>query len=106
MLSEDLEEGFPIMFSLFSERARLANMRAVLEQVGRRIQSRVSVRLWDGSVVPLGPDADPNVCLRLNSAGVVSSLLRRPTLDNFLRHWTTGRIDIEGADLHTFTGMA
>jgi cyclopropane-fatty-acyl-phospholipid synthase len=94
------------MFSLFSDRGRLANLRAVLAEVGQRVQSRISVRLWDGSVVPMGPDADPNVCLRLGSSGVVSSLLRRPTLDNFLRHWTTGRIDIEGADLHTFTEMA
>src|SRR4051794_36589721 len=94
------------MFSLFSDESRLTAARAVLERLRPRLQSRVCVRLWDGSVVPLGDDADPSVCLRVGSPGVISSLLRKPTLDNMMCHWATGRLHVEGADLHTFVELA
>lgn len=86
--------------------SRLESLRQVLRTVGECVGSRVSVKLWDGSVVPLGPDSDPNLCVVLHGPGVVGSLLRRPTLDNLLNHYATGRIDFEGADLYTFAEAA
>ncbi|MEM7178899.1 MAG: cyclopropane-fatty-acyl-phospholipid synthase family protein [Pseudomonadota bacterium] len=56
----------------------------------------ISVRLWDGSVEPLGRDAPPGLAVRIETPGVVPSLLRRPTLDRAIRHYAHGRIDIEG----------
>jgi cyclopropane-fatty-acyl-phospholipid synthase len=91
---------------LFSDQSRLAALRAVLQRVGGCLGSRISVKLWDGSVVPLGPDADPDLCLAIHSSGVVSSLLRCPTLDNFVRHYAAGRIEVQGADLYTFAEQA
>ena len=55
--------------------------------------------------MPLGPNADPDLCLDIHGPGVISSLLRRPTLDNLLAHYATGRIDPRGADLHTFAEL-
>src|SRR5205807_6462080 len=81
-------------------------LRAVLERVAPCVDSGISVRLWDGSVIPMGPHADPKLCLALHGPGVIGSLLRRPTLDNLLTLYATGRIEMQGADLYTFAEQA
>ncbi|MCA9073363.1 MAG: class I SAM-dependent methyltransferase, partial [Planctomycetaceae bacterium] len=63
---------------------------------------RVSVRLWDGSIFPLGRDSDPNVYLSVSDSGVFGSLLRRPTVENVVMHYARGQIDFHGADPITF----
>src|SRR6266540_2534993 len=87
--------------ALFSSRARLRNLHAVLGRVAECLDSGISVRLWDGSVVPLGPNADPKLCLAIHGPGVIGSLLRRPTLDNLLTLYASGRLEVHGADLYT-----
>ncbi|MEM9371006.1 MAG: cyclopropane-fatty-acyl-phospholipid synthase family protein [Pseudomonadota bacterium] len=56
----------------------------------------MSVRLWDGSLEPLGRDVPEGTAIRIETPGVLPSLLRRPTLDRAIRHYAHGRIDIEG----------
>jgi cyclopropane-fatty-acyl-phospholipid synthase len=81
---------------------QLTAARTFIEQLALQLNSRVSVRLWDGTMVPLGEDVDPNLFLSISGPGVVGSLLRRPTSDNLLRHYARGHIDFHGADIHTF----
>lgn len=50
----------------------------------------------------MGDDADPDLCVAIQSAGVISSLLRRPTLENLVRHYATGGIEVRGGDLISF----
>lgn len=95
-----------MVLALFSSRARLAALRDVVRHVAEHIDLPISARLWDGSVLPLGRQARPDVCLAVRGPGVISSLLRRPTLDNLFRHYATGGLDIEGADLQTFAELA
>jgi cyclopropane-fatty-acyl-phospholipid synthase len=90
----------------FSDRGRLASLRAVLERAAGRLDARFCVELWDGSVVPLGRNADPNFRVVLSGPGVVSSLLRKPTLENFMQHYAAGRIDFRGGDLIAFGELA
>jgi cyclopropane-fatty-acyl-phospholipid synthase len=78
----------------------------VIERVAGCLGSRISIRLWDGSIIPLGPDADPNLCLAIHGPGVVSSLLRWPTLDNLIQHYAAGRLEVQGSDLYTFIEQA
>jgi len=81
---------------------QLAAARTLIEQLADQMDSRVSIRLWDGSTIPLGTDVDPSLCLSISGPGVVGSLLRWPTPDNLLRHYALGHIDFHGADIHTF----
>lgn len=91
------------MFGRKSRHKRqLAAARRLIEQLALQFNSRISIRLWDGTKLPLGQEADPNLFLSISSPGVVGSLLRRPTSDNLLRHYARGHIDFHGADLHTF----
>ncbi len=80
--------------------------RAFLEHLAQQLDAPLSVRLWDGSVVPLGKNVQPELVLSLSGPGVIGSLLRRPTPDNLLRHYARKQIDFHGADLYTFIETA
>src|SRR6185295_19043556 len=92
--------------SIFNGGMRLRAARAVLERLAPLLDVRFCVRLWDGSVVPLGEDANLDWCIAISGPGVISSLLRRPTLDNLIQHYAAGRIDFQGTDLFSFWEMA
>ena len=81
---------------------QLAAARTLIEHVALQFDNRVSVRLWDGTKVPLGRNVDPDLLLSISGPGVIGSLLRWPTPDNLLRHYARGHIDFHGADIHTF----
>ena len=59
----------------------------------------VAVRLWDGSLEPLGPVDDDSPVVHVTSPGVLPSLVRRPSLDRLIRHYAHGRIELEGGTL-------
>lgn len=86
--------------SLFrpSEEKLLQSAKRLVTHFARVLDSRVSIRLWDGSILPLGPDADPDLFLSIRDSGVIGSLVRRPTLENIVRHFARGQIDFHGAD--------
>src|SRR5207244_8944376 len=80
--------------------------RAALDLVAKALDIPVSVRLWDGSLVPLGRAADSPLHLSVGGPGVAGALLRRPTLENLLRQYAAGGIDFHGGDLMEFAGIA
>lgn len=63
------------------------------------LNAHFSLRLWDGSVVPLGDSPVPGLNLAINEPGVLPSLLRRPSLDRLIRHYAHGHLDIEGGTI-------
>jgi cyclopropane-fatty-acyl-phospholipid synthase len=81
---------------------QLVAARRLIEQLALQLNNRISVRLWDGSIIPLGRQVDPKLLLSISGPGVIGSMLRRPTADNLLKHYALGHIDFHGADLHTF----
>ena len=89
----------------FSERKKLETARRLLEDIGAMVNLRFSIRLWDGSMVPLGRDVDPNYFLSINGPGVLGSLLRKPTHENLLKHYAKGHIGIHG-DIIDFVALA
>ena len=76
--------------------------RTILEQLAPRFSGGVSIRLWDGTMVPLGRNVSPDIFLSISGPGVIGSLLRWPTPDRLLRLYASGHIDVHGADIHTF----
>jgi len=60
------------------------------------------IRLWDGSSIAMGDDADPEIYISISSPGVLGTILRRPTLENVLVQYATGGIEYHGCDLITF----
>lgn len=87
---------------LFSPERQLAAARTFFEQLGELLDSRISVQLWDGSVIPLGENADSNFFLSVASPGVLGSILRKPTAETLLAHYASGAIDFHGGNILEF----
>ncbi len=82
-----------------SEERQLQIARKLFAEVGEQLDVDLSVKLWDGSVIPLGEDATNELLLIIRHPGVITSLLRRPSLDVLIRHYVKGMIDFEGGTL-------
>lgn len=74
----------------------LAAARRAIALVREAADLPFSIRLWDGSLEPLGAEAPPDLAIRIASPGVIASLLRGPSLDRLIRHYAHGKIDLEG----------
>lgn len=90
--------------SLFrpTEPELLHSVKGLIPHLVEAMDSPVSLRLWDGSIHPLGRNSDPNLYLSISDSGVIGSLLRRPSVENVMMHFARGQIDFHGADLLTF----
>ncbi len=82
-----------------SERRQLDAAHRVLKHLSEILDIPLSVRLWDGSVVPLGRKADKDLFLVIEGPRTVSTILRNPTLENVFRHYAVGKIDLQGGSL-------
>ena len=63
-----------------------------------RLNAAVSIRLWDGSVIPLGNNVIPGLEISIAGPGVAGAFLRWPTADTLLRLYATGGIGYSGGD--------
>ncbi len=84
----------------------LAAARDIVGHMAERLDAPFAIELWDGSVVPLGPNADPSLRIRLAGPGVIGAIARRPRLETVIRQYATGGIDFVGADMLTFIEKA
>jgi cyclopropane-fatty-acyl-phospholipid synthase len=80
--------------------------RELVEHLRGRLNSPISVRLWDGSLVPLGDNPQPGLEISISGPGVLGTLLRSPRADTLLRLYARGAIDYRGADLVAFIESA
>lgn len=87
----------------FSAATQIESIKKVLTTVADPLDLNVSVRLWNGDVVPLGNEVDGRFVISLSGPGVVGSLVRKPTLETLVRLYATGHIDFEGGDLIEFS---
>jgi cyclopropane-fatty-acyl-phospholipid synthase len=86
----------------FSAETQLRSIKKLLSAVADPLDLNVSVRLWNGDVVPLGPSTDGKYTIDLSGPGVIGSVMRRPTLETLVRLYATGHISFEGGDLIEF----
>jgi cyclopropane-fatty-acyl-phospholipid synthase len=78
---------------------QLEAARSLAAELGQRLDLNAFLVLWDGSKTPLGANVNGPFEIRIAGPGVVGSLLRRPTLDNFIRHYVEKGIDFSGGTL-------
>ncbi len=68
-------------------------------EVAHGLDLDAKLRLWDGTRIPLGQSSESGLEITIASPGVISSLLRRPSLDRLIRHYAHGQIGLEGGTL-------
>ncbi|MCP4936727.1 MAG: class I SAM-dependent methyltransferase [bacterium] len=73
--------------------------RKLFAEIGEQLDVDLCVKLWDGSIVPLGEDVTSDLMIIIKHPGVITSLMRRPRLDVIIRHFIKGMIDFEGGTL-------
>jgi cyclopropane-fatty-acyl-phospholipid synthase len=78
---------------------RLDAARRLIRHVGDQLQATLSVRLWNGEVVGLGPQARGDLLIALNSDLALTRLVRRPRLVTIIELLASGDIGIEGGTL-------
>ena len=74
-------------------------IRRIASDIADHINAPISLRIWTGERLPLGTDAPPEPAIVINEPGAIGALLRRPTLDRFLRLYAHGKIGFEGGTL-------
>jgi cyclopropane-fatty-acyl-phospholipid synthase len=80
----------------------LAAARELIAILAEKLDLNASVRLWDGSRHPLGPKVTGPFEIVIANPRVIGALLRRPTLDNLIRHYVDKSIDFTGGTLIDF----
>jgi cyclopropane-fatty-acyl-phospholipid synthase len=65
--------------------------------IAPHLQGDLSLELWNGEVVPLGPGARDDIRLVIRSPAVVRRLLLRPSLMSIIELYASGALDIIGA---------
>lgn len=70
--------------------------RRIVEHLALHLQAQLSVKLWDGSIVPLGPDATSEVVIAVRSPAAVRRLILSPRLRTVFELYAAGDVDIEG----------
>ena len=78
---------------------QLEAARTLARELGDKLDLNASLRLWDGSLTPLGRNVTGPFEIAIADAGVIGSLLRWPTLDNFIRQYVDKGIDFSGGTL-------
>ena len=76
-----------------------AAARRILNHLAGLLQVPVSVRLWDGSTVPLGTSDTAGRTILITGPGVLGTLVRKPSLDTLFRLYAKGQITYEGTNL-------
>jgi cyclopropane-fatty-acyl-phospholipid synthase len=80
--------------------------RHVFEHLAKTIDVPFSLRLWDGTTIPLGRTGANGPCIRVAGPAVLGALLRRPSFDHVFRRYVRGDIEIEGGDLISLARVA
>ncbi|MBR0682286.1 class I SAM-dependent methyltransferase [Roseomonas eburnea] len=78
---------------------RIAALRRFAEHVAELAPLDLSVRLWDGTVLPLAPGARGDLTVAIATPAALTRLVRRPRLPTVVELIAEGAVDLEGGTL-------
>ncbi|MGZ8370481.1 MAG: class I SAM-dependent methyltransferase, partial [Caulobacteraceae bacterium] len=79
-----------------SEDPRLSAARQIVAHVAEHLQADLSLRLWNGEVLPLGPGARADIQIAVNSPLAVKRLMLKPGLMTLFELFAENELDIVG----------
>jgi cyclopropane-fatty-acyl-phospholipid synthase len=78
---------------------QLRAAKRLLSHLADILQADLSVRLWNGDLVPLGPRASSTPAIDIRSPRALTRLARSPRLSTVFKLLVAGDVDIEGGTL-------
>jgi cyclopropane-fatty-acyl-phospholipid synthase len=78
---------------------RTEGVRRLVAHVAQVAPIDLSLRLWDGSVLPLAPGARGDLVVAIAAPGALTRLVRRPRLTTVVELIAEGAVDLEGGTL-------
>ncbi len=78
---------------------RIASLRRLAGHVAEVAPVDLSLRLWDGSILPLAPAARSDVVVAIATPAALTRLMRRPRLTTVVELIAEGAVDLEGGTL-------
>lgn len=75
---------------------RIVAARRIVAHIAKHLQADLSLRLWNGEVLPLGPGARDDICITVSGPAVVRRLLLRPGIMTLFELIASGDLDVEG----------
>src|SRR5258708_31001021 len=79
------------------EQQRLKAARLMAAHVAELLQGDLCLQLWNGEVLPLGPNARDDVRILIRSPSAVRRLLLKPNLTTLFALYSEGEFDYLGA---------
>lgn len=78
------------------DQKQLKALRLWLEEAAKVIQAEISIKLWNGEIIPMGPNAKTDVLIVVNSPEAVRRLMFSPKLMTAFDVYNDRLLDIEG----------
>jgi cyclopropane-fatty-acyl-phospholipid synthase len=75
---------------------QLEGARAIFAHIAEHLQGDISVELWNGEVLPLGPDARDDIRIVIACPSAIGRLVRSPRLMTLVEVYIDGDLDIRG----------
>jgi len=80
------------------DQARLKAARALVGHVSELLRADLSVVLWNGEILPLGPNARDDIRLVIKTPNAIRRLILRPSLMTLFELFAAADIEIVGGD--------
>ncbi len=94
--AERLKPISRIVNSLRLEDRRIEAARRIATHIGQHLKADLSLQLWTGEVLPLGPGARDDIRIVLTHPGAVRRLILRPSLMTLFELFGAGDVLIKG----------
>ena len=81
---------------------RLPGLRALAAHLASLLGADLSLRLWNGEVLPLGPNPTGDLVVAIRSPQALTRLVRKPNFVTLIELLAAGDVDLEGGTLLDF----
>ena len=85
--------------------SRILAARRITAHVAELLQADLSLRLWNGEVLPLGPNARDDIQIVVARPSAIRRVLLKPGLMTLFELFGTGDLRIEGGSPHAHSAV-
>ncbi len=81
---------------------RMDGLRRLATHLAELLQADLSLKLWTGEQLPLGPGASGDLCITIRTPAALTRLVRKPKFVTLIELLASGDLELEGGTLLDF----